>query len=665
MTQKDKKNYLIAILGFSWFFIVILGYFVTHKPFSPSQLMILASHFWKIFLVLWLMSISGGIGNFAFTRINIQSKERFFLESAIGLGIFSILILLVGSLWKINQIINLILLLLLTIILLRNIKNWINLFSKAVKDIRLDSSFSKIMAVLLGIVFISQLMIALAPAIQYDSLNYHLTLPKAYLLQEKITDIPWLVMSGMPQISEMIYLVLMSLGGESSVLVFNWVIGAFIGLGLLSFMGNLINANAALVTVASLYAGYTFSSALSWGYVDLMAAFFGLSVFLSWVGFFDSRAFKFIFLTGVFCGLAFGCKYPAGVIFLALLLSLLFFVFRKRINQPIKSLIYLCLGAALFASPWLLKNFLFTGNPVYPFFFESGSMSQIRLDVYQGLAPYGTLLDLFLLPIQATILGVDGTHGYSVSIGPFLLGLGVLSFINWSSKTESHKTIISLAGLISLFGMVIWAVGNQFSGYLIQTRFYFVLFPIFAVLAGFGYFQLTSFSFSKVRLRRLVNPIIILVLALNAYQILSDMVAKGAMKIILGQTTKQQYLEDNLGWYARSISDIQLLPEESKVLMIYEPRGYGCIPKCDPDEILDHWKTIHHQIDTNEKIISAWMNDGYTHLLVYSKGIEFLRENYDPHHPIEELNAIEDLLAGITLIENYDDWYKLYKFEPD
>ena len=342
MTETNKKNYLVAIIGFAWFFIVILGYFVTHKPFTSSQLLIIVSHLWKFFLVLWLISIVGGIGNFVLKKIEDQTGEWFYLEGSLGLGLFSIFILLVGSLWKINPIINLIILVILTIVFFRNIKSWIKHFLQVVGRVHVETSFSKFMALILGIIFISQLVIAFAPAFRYDSLNYHLTLPKAYLLQEKITDIPWLVMSGMPQISEMIYLVLMSIGGESSILIFNWVVGVIIGLGLFSFMENRLNSVVAWVSVASLYGGYTFSSALSWGYVDLMAAFFGLSVFLTWVGFFETRNLRFIFLAGVFCGLSFGSKYPAGVIFLALLLSLALYIFRKKISHPIKSFVYFC-----------------------------------------------------------------------------------------------------------------------------------------------------------------------------------------------------------------------------------------------------------------------------------------------------------------------------------
>lgn len=660
----NKKNYVIGLIAFFCFFIIILGYFVTHKPISPSQTLLILSHIWKIFLVFWLVSIAGGLGKSIFKFNKSSFNHQFLLELALGLGIFSFLIMFLGSIWKINLNIFLVLFLLLTLILFGSIKSWIKTLFQVGKSIKFDSNFSKILFVFIIIIFISQLFITLAPATHYDALNYHLTLPKAYLIQERISDLPWLVMSGMPQISEMIYLPLMSLGGESSILFFNWVIGLFIALGLLVFMGSHLNFTAGWVTVTSLYCGYTFSSALSWGYVDLMAAFFGLSVFISLVEYLQSNKNLHVITIGIFSGLAFGCKYPAGVIFLAVLFTLIFIALRKKIIQPLKSIGLFCFGAALFALPWLVKNFVFTGNPVYPFFFASGSMTQIRLDVYQGLPPYGTLLDLFLLPIRATFFGVDGTNGYSVSTGPLLLGLGLLSFVDWENKSDDQKNIISLAGLVALFGLVIWAIGNQFSGYLIQTRFYFVLFPIFSILAGYGYSQISKFSISNVRIKSLVQPLIVLVIALNSFQIFSEMVEKGSLRNILGFTSNQQYLEDNLGWYARAISDANTLENGSKVLMIYEPRGFGCIPNCDPDEILDHWKVIYHQIDTNEKIISAWLNDGFTHLLVYTKGIEFLRENYDPHHPENELDALEELLTSIHLTENYGDWYKLYELDP-
>ncbi|PKO06791.1 MAG: hypothetical protein CVU41_04000 [Chloroflexi bacterium HGW-Chloroflexi-3] len=657
-----KKNPIVtAIIAFSWFFLIIIGYYVTHKPVNPSQTISLIAHTWKIFLGLWLISLAGGLGRMFLRFENHPGWIRCYLQTGFGIGILSILVLIIGSIWKINSLIISGLLLLLSLITIRSCISWIkDLFRNEANPHQKLNSPTKIIIILLGLIFLSQLLVSLAPATRYDALNYHLTLPKTYLLQEKISDIPWLVMSGMPQGSEMIYTVLMGLGGESSVLIFNGLIGALITLGLIGYLGNKIGQESAWVGVASLFGGFTFASALSWGYVDLMAAFFGLGVIILMDDYRRSGDKKIVFFAGVFSGLAFGCKYPAGVIFLAGLLSLIIYFLKNKNKNWFNAILLFCSGAGLLAVPWLIKNFAFTGNPIYPFFFESGSMNQIRLNVYQGMRPFGNLLDLFFLPIRATIMGVDGAHGYSVSMGPLLLGLGVIAFLGWEGKDPQQKPSIINAGLIALFGMLVWAVGNQFSGYLIQTRFYFVLFPAFAILAGFGYFQVKQFQIGQVRIKRLVNIFVIMVLAFNSFQLIAEVVEKDVLPNVFGFQSNQEYLEKNLGWYARAIDEIKLLDADERVLFLYEPRGFGCIPKCDPDEILDQWKVIFHEFKSNEEIITKWKNDGFTHILVYTKGMEFLRVDQDPHHPPIELDALEKLTTSLPMVANYGDWYKLY-----
>lgn len=657
-----KKNpNITVIIAFSWFFLIIIGYFVTHKPVNPSQTITFISHIWKIFVSLWLIYLAGGLGRKLFVFENQPVWIRCYLQVGIGIGILSILVLIIGSTWKINPLIIIGLILILSLITFRSSISWLkNLFHNEANPNQQTNRSTKIIFILLGLIFLSQLLVSLAPATRYDALNYHLTLPKTYLLQEKISDIPWLVMSGMPQGSEMVYTVLMGLGGESSALVFNELIGAMVLLGLAGYLRNKMDQESAWVGVASLFGGFTFASALSWGYVDLMAAFFGLGVVVLLDDYRRSGDKKAIFLAGVFSGLAFGCKYPAGVIFLAGLLSLIIYFLKNKNKDWFKLIGLFCLGAGLLALPWLIKNFAFTGNPIYPFFFESGSMNLIRLNVYQGMEPYGNLLDLFFLPIRATVMGVDGAHGYSVSMGPLLLGLGVIAFLGWEEKDPEHKLSIVNAGLITFFGLLVWAIGNQFSGYLIQTRFYFVLFPAFAILAGFGYFQIKQYQIGQVRIRVLVNIFVIMVLAFNSIQLISEVVEKDILPNVFGYQSNQEYLEKNLGWYARAIDDIDMLNQGEKVLFLYEPRGFGCIPICDPDEILDQWKVTIHEINSNEEIITSWKNNGFTHILVYTKGMEFLREEQDPHHPLIELDALEKLTTNLPLVANYGDWYKLY-----
>ena len=45
-------------------------------------------------------------------------------------------------------------------------------------------------------------------------------------------------------------------------------------------------------------------------------------------------------------------------------------------------------------------------------------MDAVRVSVYQGATPFGEWWEGFLLPIRATLWGLESAEGYSVSIGP-------------------------------------------------------------------------------------------------------------------------------------------------------------------------------------------------------------------------------------------------------
>ncbi len=367
-----------------------------------------------------------------------------------------------------------------------------------------------------------------------------------------------------------------------------------------------------------------------------------------------------VFYAGLFAGLAFSTKYPAGVMMASGGAVLTWIVF--RLKQRWWPVVWrFVLGALMFSGPWLLKNLIMTGNPLYPFFFEAGAMDAVRIGVYQGAPTFGDWTDFAFLPLKAVLTGVEGAPGYSVSLGPLLLGLGLLAFLGWTFKSKNEKMSLTVAGIISLTGIVIWSVGNQLSGYLVQTRFYFVLFPAFASLAGFGYFELQKIKSTRNWFGKFVNTIILMVLVFNLVQIGAETNHKGAFSVLFGQKTRQEYLYDNLGWYAVALDEIEKLPEGSKVIMLYEPRGYGCVPKCDPDEILDRWKTEDLRYENYRAMEKDWREQGFTHLLVYTVGVDFLRTDNDPHHPLSDLEALDTYLATLKAPVDLGGVYAIYQ----
>lgn len=232
------------------------------------------------------------------------------------------------------------------------------------------------------------------------------------------------------------------------------------------------------------------------------------------------------------------------------------------------------LAALAVGGAWFIKNLITTGNPFYPFFLTGGAMDAVRLQVYQHLPAWGGWLDL--LPMRATYLGLEGADGYSFAPGMLLLGLGGLAWLlvlrrpaeppAAAEEAESWgAALFATAGLLALAGVVLWTLGNQYSGYIIQTRFYISIFPAFAVLAAAGDVGLRRTRLSTVRLGRIGAAIILMALSLNCLEVGLAGLRHGAPQTALGLKTADAYLADALGWYQPAMQAVSALPEGQRV----------------------------------------------------------------------------------------------------
>ncbi len=134
--------------------------------------------------------------------------------------------------------------------------------------------------------------------------------------------------------------------------------------------------------------------------------------------------------------------------------------------------------------------------------------------------------------------------------------------------------------------------------------------------------------------------------------------------MVLGLQTEQQYREANLGWYSIAMDTIRELPSDGKTILLYEPRGFHCLPNCDPDEILDRWKHDLAVLKDPESILASWRHQGFGFILYNKAGTTFLRENPDPHHPVAEIDALEQMLSSLELDQEFGSSYQLYRIPP-
>jgi hypothetical protein len=657
--KTNQKNILITAASFLWFFVIILLYYLTHKPFSPAQLAALLTTVWSLLAALLITALAGGIGRKLLPWLNESGISGLTQQAAAGYGILALGILILGGTIGHLKILLPAGMVILFLVFIRSITGWLRGWN-SLRALWVESDrFCRTLAVFSLLLIAIPLVSAAAPPFHYDALMYHLTMPAAYLQLDKVAYLPWIAMSGMPQNGEMLYTLSTALGGLQAAALLGWLGGILTLAGLWDYLAKTWGVKPAWIGVSSLLAGSSLVNALGWGYIDWWSALFGFGMLTSLDAWVRGGDRKSVLLAGIFAGLAAGCKYPSAVAGAAGAVVVLAVVIKYR-RSFWSSVLYFGGGAVIAFAAWPVKNLITTGNPLYPFFFPSGAMDAVRIAVYQGNPTWGTWADFFLLPVRATYMGVEGASGYSMSIGPLLAGLGLLALFVRPREDEEKRASLLTAAVLALTGLAVWAVGNRVSGYLIQTRFYFSLFPAFAVLAGAGYSAVEQIRLPQVRVSRLVNALVIFVMVMTLVDLGASAAKQGAWKVIWNGETQEQYLEDNLGWYQVAVSAINDLPQGSRVLMLYEPRSLYCLPKCQGDEILDRWKVESLHLTNDAAIRQDWISQGYTHLLVNRAGVEFLKTDHDPHHPLSDLARLDTFLKTLPAPQQFGDGYELY-----
>lgn len=649
-----------------WLVVVICVYYASHKPFEIPLASGLVHAGWQMGVALSIVSLAGGAGRRLLPRIHHSPIVSLSLQCAAGLGLLSLLNLLVGSMLGFSIWLNGSILLLVAVLIRHSIWCWWGDWRDLRRLWKQSSRLGQALAVGVAFIFLLTMVTALLPALKFDSLVYHLALPQAYLAAGRLIYVPQIMYWGMPQVGEMLFTWAMAMGGNEAATALSWLVGLLAVVGLAGYVSDRFGSTPGWVSVATILAGFTLSNSLAWGYVDWLAVYFGSSCLIALDGWGDLAEIvsdkKPFWLGGMMAGFALGSKYTAGVLLLAAGAGL-FILSKGGLRRRFLAVITFLLSAVLAFSPWLLKNLIATGNPVYPFFFPAGAMDATRIDLYQTAVPWGSWWNALILPFEATFNGHEGGPVYSASIGPLLLGLGVWAWLGWPDWSPKQRQSVALAASISLGGLIVWMIAGRMAGYLSQSRMYLVLFPAMALLAGAGFASLAALRSKGVRFGRLAGAMVLLVLCLSGVENCLYILRQGAPQALFGLISWDKYQADNLGWFTPTMQAIQKLPQGSSVLMLWEARSLYCAPRCEPDEVLDRWSHDLSVYQTPESVLQSWKAAGFTHLLYYKLGADFMRREYPQRQP-GDWEALDVLLASLPAPTDYGDTYWLYALNP-
>jgi len=210
-----------------------------------------------------------------------------------------------------------------------------------------------------------------SPITHYDSLVYHLALPNTYLQLGKIDTLPFNLYSAFPGACEAVYTFILGVlpSPEYAVNVFGWIIAAALGAATAEWATQLGGRRTGWLAAALWWTMPPVLLLSQGAYVDIplaAATFLAVRAFAAWIT--DPDAEAGILFAGFFCGLAVSIKYT-GAITETILLGALFLIAGRRAGG-LRVLAAFVAIALILPAPWLLKNWVTLGNPVFPFLYK-------------------------------------------------------------------------------------------------------------------------------------------------------------------------------------------------------------------------------------------------------------------------------------------------------
>lgn len=685
-SQADELNrplWLRALL-FLWVPAIVGAYYVVHKPWPiPGEVELL----WPladVLLALLVVTSSGGIGKRFVGRLlhDLSPFERAAIELGFGLGMVSLLILGAGVLGLVSPG-----------------AAWILLAAGALAAGPAGIEWGKqvlgqgpewtrrtvveVAAILLVLLLLGvSLLQALAPPTAWDSLVYHLELPRRYLASGRISFEPDNLFVGFPQLAEMLFLWGLALRAAPTAAVIGWLAGVMGVAGTAGFARRLLGGGAGWLSAAFLLAGSSLWQGLSWAYVDHWVLLYGAILAICLDLYARSTQRSYLLLAGAAGGLALSTKYTGGLLLAGAWAVVAWFrlfqwkphregegfagspAARSRGTSMVVDGLLLAGAATAVAWPWFLRNQLQMGNPLYPFLFQGREVGALR-QMFQGQGlPDRSLLDALLLPWQATIIGIEGGPKFNTSIGPFLLALAPGVLLGLSGRRREARSSLRRLVVWGAMAWVLWSLGSLFVSPLLRSRHYYGFLPAVAVLAVAGYAELEGLELRSVQAGWILSRFLVFSLGLAGLAGIYHLGRISPLRVLTREQSQQAYLEDRLGWYARAMVKLDELPEGATVKLLWEPRGFYCPVECIPDVILDQWWYSRRTIGSPAEIADAWSDKGVTHVLVYDFGAG-LEMEAQPLLTDEDWSALDRLeRERLQRIERFGDRiYTLYELK--
>lgn len=457
---------------------------------------------------------------------------------------------------------------------------------------RVDRVAGTAIVCILAVIFIVELILCQTPPTSRDALIHHLAIPKLWIRHGGWFETPWAEFSYFPMNLDLLYFVPLAFGSDVLPalihMLFGWGTGYLVYRYLREhagrtwgLLGLLIFASTPMVIRLSITA-----------YVDLGLVFFTTASVLACLRWRDGgyEESNWLVLSAACMGLAAGTKYNAFITWV-FLNGAVCFLYARDTGKQLEALRWgglFCLTALVVVSPWLVKNLVLKGNPVYPLLdplfapihggrepaaflvagdVESSGFSFIRNRMWV----YGEeAWQILLLPIRIFFEGRDHIpQHFDGVLNPLYALATPFAFLG----TRKGHRFFFLSLIVFVFTVSVLTAD-------LRIRYILPILPFAAILAVLGIRNVLDWlNRNRRRLRGIAAGAAVggvtLTIGMNLFYLGSLVAAVRPMPYILGEESRDAFLSRQVGSYKAVAFINRNLPEDAVVYLWYlSGRGY-------------------------------------------------------------------------------------------
>ena len=658
------KRSVAVLLFLLWTGILLSAYYVVQKPGLLNAFTGLADTLWTLIIAGLLFFNAYGIGTRILSWLGskaIDEADRLLLGCGMGLGGLGLLGLVLSAAQIARVPVFSFLIAFLTAFFIFNNdlgKLQIDLKTLATHLNLSFSQFNLFSKIVILLPFLFSFLLTLAPQFEaFDMLLYHLAQP-ARILQDgglQPVDVPqfWF-----PNLTENVYLWGLALGSERAAQMIHFLWAAFSALLLWRWAVKTWSVEIGRKTLLLLAAIPSLPMLASWAYADMALVFYASAALYALTFFGSTRSAAWLPITGIMAGLAMTVKYTSFTVPLTCGLIILFWG-KKSFSQAFIHAAQFSLTTLMVAAPWYARNAIFMGNPFYPFVLGGRYWDAFRAAWYSG-AGNGigwNALQIFLLPLNV-VLGIRDQNFFDGRIGPLFLILSPLALwilLSQSRQDSDRGLSLQAIGVLSAATFAAWTLGVINSTPLWQARLLLPGLIPFTIPTALGWDALKLFDSSRFRISFFSTAVVVVAIALTVFDNATFVLQRNPLAVALGAQSRAGYIARVNPSYAALMQVLDELPGDAYVYSLFEPRSYSLPRRIQPDAINDNFSHDLFLYKMPSEIIQHWKAQGYTHIMIYERGLDFVSNDpmgqFTPH----TREALHETLESLKLVNQTPD----------